>query len=525
MSCHSEFIAVRGRLNFCRMCANHRSAECLARLRFRRYGGLFAALIAVIALGVFCGVKMRASKKPEDPERGGELPHRDTVVEMLQTDPPAPSAKVLSSDRYVGMINLLFSGRPEAGIPVGQVWRLEIATDSPNAVPARLTMPFVGADRQNGQSDPGAPVRERLAEPAGDGMAAAFQESLRYIRKQPRDWEATMALRLTLEGRYRPMDGGSGGAGFAVAMLAAIQRLDLDPAVGLTGDLTIDGKARPVSGLVGKLRGAIAARCKVTLVPERNVSDVQALAIMDGTMQLWITQIFSFNSVEEALAVARRDRETDFTEAISRFEKLRSQLRKEFAPQGLQSPLVQAELKEILQRAPSHLSAATLLAAAEGRLPKKLSLSQSADEIIATCRRFMVLVLGDEAGDSTWEDQQKAYKFMVMHFPDVEYDKTVKRLDALSGVLDPRALELMSACKEYMAELKSEGHFWRSRHFFVTRQTGAYPSQVVPDDEATLKAAAKGFDAPHSKLVLILRRLRADDGLPFDILDENLVPK
>ena len=113
------------------------------------------------------------------------------------------------------------------------------------------------------------------------------------------------------------------------------------------------------------------------------------LALLDGTPCLWETQIFSISTIDEAFSLARKDRPENIKSAMARFDALRARLPAIVTPNYLQSPIVQAELKEIVRVAPNHLSAAALLRAAENQLPHELSLNRSVDEILSASYLFV----------------------------------------------------------------------------------------------------------------------------------------
>jgi hypothetical protein len=369
----------------------------------------------------------------------------------------------------VGNIQLLFVIRPGTDGAIGLASRLYATKEAPDTPTAALMTPV------------------------GNDMKTSFQEGLRYVRKQPRNWENEFSIRLSFEDKFSSKDGGSAGTGFTVEMLAAIDHIALDPNVAMTGDLTIDGEVQPVGAVVEKLRGAIAGKCKITLIPERNNRDVLDLALLDGTSPLWETQILSISSVDEALALVRKDRAEKTTAALDRFDRLRARLPAVVTPNYLQSPIVQSELKEVLRLAPNHLSAATLLKAAEGQLPKELTLSRSVDEIVAAAYLFV----GDEIG-SKERTAGAARGGGITRFPEQEFTECMKKLTALQPILDPHALELKSACAGYASAMRS---------------MATYKGESFGRDRDYQWQIKENFDTARSKLLLTVRRLTTDGSL------------
>lgn len=381
-----------------------------------------------------------------------------------------------------GHIHLLFVTRPGTDSRMGLSSKVFATRESPKGDNAKL-MTEVGAN-----------------------METSFQEGLRYVRKLPRDWERDFAIRLSFEDKFSSKDGGSAGTGFTIVMLAAIQGIALDPHVAVTGDLTVDGTVQPVGGVVEKLRGAIAGKCKVTLIPERNAREAVNLALIDGTSPLWETQIFSISTIDQALGLARQDRAENTRSAIARFDALRARLPEVVTPNYLHSPIVQTELREVLRLAPAHLSAATLLRAAGSELPKELSLTRSVEEILATSHLFV---------DSVIHPQEKVYKSSkgkgITVFPEREFGECVKKLQRLTPILDPRSLELKSACLAYAGMLRASWTYAGADvSGFRTRQQWA---DLARREKSLQQQTMEDLEMARSRLLLALRKLDADGSL------------
>ena len=501
---------MRGRLNFCQACAYQRPAECLARLNGDRKGSRGVAVaVAIFGVGIIAGVAWWALKTLQ---HGDALPFKAPVSAPVAAqpapkpgpprEPPAHAApetavaeekttpwiqRIFNDQRQrsvadAGHIHLLFVTRPGTDACMGLSSRLFITREAPDKDCAKL-------------------VTE-----VGSHMATSFEEGLRYVRKLPRGWERDFSIRLSFEDKFTAKDGGSAGTGFTIAMLAAIQEIALDPGVAVTGDLTVDGTVQPVGAVVEKLRGAIAGKCKITLIPERNSRDVADLALIDGTSPLWETQVFSIGTIDQALAHARRDRAGNAADAIARFTALRARLPEAVTPNYLASPIVQTELKEVLRLAPNHLSAATLLGASALQLPGELSLNRSVGEILGASHLFVSDVI---------EPKEKSPKTPenpgITVFPEREFGECVKKLQRLTPIVDRRSLELKSACMTYAGALRA---VW-------TYQAGDASGARSHQQWAELARRERNFQQQarddlndaKSRLLLALRKLDTDGSL------------
>lgn len=72
-------------------------------------------------------------------------------------------------------------------------------------------------------------------------------------------------------------DGLSAGLALTLAGLSAFQRRPLHPGLAATGEITLTGEVRPVSGLHEKMVAACLAGMKKVLYPRRNAKEIEAL--------------------------------------------------------------------------------------------------------------------------------------------------------------------------------------------------------------------------------------------------------
>lgn len=524
-------MALRGKLNFCQTCASERSAECLSRLQVMEQPGKSrwsVIALSLIGAGLVAGGTVAVTKWTSPKPAASES--KETVTEKAVANAtPAPAAPVEAaapvaatapaatpapasetketketketadadaerqakernrrSVEDAGSIHLLFVTRPGTDARMGLASNLYITREAPNNTTAKLTTEV------------------------GKQMQTSFDEGLRYVQKQPRDWEKDFSVRLSFEDKFTSKDGGSAGTAFAIAMLAATEKVTLDPMVAVTGDLTVDGTVQPVGAVVEKLRGALDEKCKVTLIPERNSRDVTDLALLDGTASLWDMQIFSISTIDEAFNLARKDRSGKVADAIARFNTLRARLPAKVTPNYLQSPIVQTELKEILQVAPNHLSASVLLKAAENQLPQELSLNRSVEEILAASYLFVNEVLSPppEPKEKTKASENKG----ITTFPEREFNSCVTTLQRLSPMLDHRSQDLRMACLAYGSALRTL-YTYRIPSEINQIHTQQEYTQMARRERGYLIQSKSELDESRSHVLLALRKLDTDGSM------------
>lgn len=87
------------------------------------------------------------------------------------------------------------------------------------------------------------------------------------------------------------VDGPSAGTAILVALISAIKGVPVRQDVAVTGEVSIQGKVRPVGGIVEKLHGARQAGMKQVILPRENQLDAVALDGLDALFVGDITEV------------------------------------------------------------------------------------------------------------------------------------------------------------------------------------------------------------------------------------------
>jgi hypothetical protein len=224
------------------------------------------------------------------------------------------------------------------------------------------------------------PAASRREDKAGAGFAradgdpsmrTAFEEAVRAVTLRYPLWEPGR-IDVSFGEKFVAHGGPSAGVAFGLLLLSTLEGFDIDPACAVTGDITVDWKVRKVGGVTAKLRGAALDKRAYAAIPRDNEMAAADLAVLYGDSALWDIQVFSVGTLQEAVAVARRDRPARLARAIRQFDDLRPELVKGGRP-FLARPATREALKAILELAPNHLSARYLLAVGEGKFARTLS--------------------------------------------------------------------------------------------------------------------------------------------------------
>jgi hypothetical protein len=205
---------------------------------------------------------------------------------------------------------------------------------------------------------------------AGPGMEGVRDDVVRYLHVKFPKWAASR-VDLSFEEREVGKDGGSIGAAVGTLLLSMLEGFDVDSHVAITGDVSADGKVRPIGGTGAKLRGAAASGATIVIIPAGNYDQLCDAVVYEGTSLVINTHVIGAATLEDAALVARTDRSDGVAAAIKLFESVQPELKK--FPEHIHTKAVQDVLQQILTLAPNDLSAKLLLALGQNKGPKKLS--------------------------------------------------------------------------------------------------------------------------------------------------------
>src|SRR5205814_61048 len=96
-----------------------------------------------------------------------------------------------------------------------------------------------------------------------------------------------------------PKDGPSAGITMVTAIASLLTRRPVKSTVGMTGEVTLQGRVLPIGGLKQKVLAAHAAGLTQVIVPERNEADLDDVpSDVRGQMQFHVVR-----SVDQVLAL------------------------------------------------------------------------------------------------------------------------------------------------------------------------------------------------------------------------------
>jgi ATP-dependent Lon protease len=115
----------------------------------------------------------------------------------------------------------------------------------------------------------------RFNDTAGSMAKDSFFNAAAVIRKITGEELSSYDVHVNVVGGAR-IDGPSAGCAIMLAMISAITQNPLRQSVAMTGEISIQGKIRPVGGITEKIYGAKLSGMKTVLIPEENKTDIPA---------------------------------------------------------------------------------------------------------------------------------------------------------------------------------------------------------------------------------------------------------
>jgi ATP-dependent Lon protease len=116
----------------------------------------------------------------------------------------------------------------------------------------------------------------------GDVMKESAQIALSYVRSHARDLGAAedvlnRPVHLHVPAGAVPKDGPSAGVTMVTALASLVSRRSVRSTVGMTGEVTLQGKVLPIGGVKQKVLAAHRAGLKEVILPKRNEPDLDEI--------------------------------------------------------------------------------------------------------------------------------------------------------------------------------------------------------------------------------------------------------
>ena len=230
---------------------------------------------------------------------------RKVATKIAGGDASDGSVKVEAADvrQYLGRQRFFFEAADRTSVP-GVATGLAVTGTGGDVL-------FIEATRmesENGQGGDGLTLTGQL----GDVMKESAMIALSYVRSHAEDLGISPE---TLRGRFHvhvpagavPKDGPSAGIAMTTALASLLTGKPVRSVVGMTGEVTLQGRALPIGGVKQKVLAAHRAGLKEVILPQRNEGDLD-----DVPEQVRNEMEFHLvDTVDQALAIALEAAGTD----------------------------------------------------------------------------------------------------------------------------------------------------------------------------------------------------------------------
>lgn len=235
-------------------------------LRLRELGGL-VRVAGDIAVEIF--VKSMPNK--EDAMKIVREKTFVTAENILSAKKIARSLEQQVADRFIEK-GKEYKSFKTTGFEVGAVNGLAVLMSDPSmAEYSGVVLPIVAEVTPAGSRSEGKIIATgKLGEIAKEAVQNVSALIKKYTGKDISNYDVHIQFIGTQEG----VEGDSASISIAAAIISAMENVEIDQTVGMTGSLSIRGGVLPVGGVTAKIEAAAEAGLRKVLIPKANLSDV-----------------------------------------------------------------------------------------------------------------------------------------------------------------------------------------------------------------------------------------------------------
>ncbi len=199
-----------------------------------------------------------------------------TVQKVINNGRFSPRMEVkIKNEAMVGIVN----GLAVYGAGVGTLLEVEASVIPVDCGQGTWTVTGVVEEEQMGGADH-TYRRKSMAKGAVDNVMTVLRSKFGIKCK---DYD----IHVNFPGGI-PVDGPSAGISMATAVFSAVKRKKVDNLLAMTGEISVQGKVRPVGGVMSKVEAARSGGIKRVLIPEENwlnifasLEDIEIIPVSD----------------------------------------------------------------------------------------------------------------------------------------------------------------------------------------------------------------------------------------------------
>lgn len=323
----------------------------------------------------------------------------------------------------------------------------------------------------------------RFERSVGEQMTTSLSEAVRAVQVLHRQWDGKQ-LRVSFEDKYSTKDGGSAGTAYAVCFRSLLEGFEIDPLYAMTGDITVDQRVRQIGGVAAKIKGASLDGAQIIGVPAENIDGLNDLVILDTPQPLLDAQVFTLETLDDAVALARTDRDEDLAMAMNLFADLQTSTGRG-GYRSLRNQESKDTLTLIVELAPNHVSAQMLLDDLNNDGPRHLSVTASLDEILGRAQPAFAVMNQVRPGRPITTEQKRLIKQAQLGLREIR------------SQINPDVDDLNDAMNTYVSAAKSLITNRRAGNRHIERYNNALTKleiayNAVSEDAKTLEALIRG---------------------------------
>ncbi len=234
--------------------------------RFRELGGL-VRIAGDIAVENFV-------KSMPDKEDAIKIVKEKTFVtagDILSAKKIAKSLEQQVADRFIEK-GKEYKSFKTTGYEVGAVNGLAVLMADPSmAEYSGVVLPIVAEVTPAGSRAEGRIIATgKLGEIAKEAVQNVSALIKKYTGKDISNYD----VHIQFIGTHEGVEGDSASVSIAAGIISAMENVEIDQAVGMTGSLSIRGGVLPIGGVTAKIEAAAESGLKKVLIPKANLSDV-----------------------------------------------------------------------------------------------------------------------------------------------------------------------------------------------------------------------------------------------------------
>jgi len=120
----------------------------------------------------------------------------------------------------------------------------------------------------------------------GEIAKEAVQNVSALIKKYTGEDISKYDIHIQFVGTYEGVEGDSASISIATAVISALENVEVDQSIGLTGSLSVRGQVLPVGGVTAKIEAAAEAGLSKVLIPLVNAQDVLIERRYEGKIEI-----------------------------------------------------------------------------------------------------------------------------------------------------------------------------------------------------------------------------------------------